>query len=378
MKARRPRALYLGKNGYWRNESHSSEFEIISRHVDVVAIAVGPRSQYPSGSVRVVFPALRPPLLGGLLYYALAPLIAWMLVLLEHRRVVITKSPFEAAPIALLRRILPARLRPTLIVEIHGDWRTASRLYGSRLRRVLSPIADSAARFAIRRADLVRPVGRFTETLARDIGYVGATRRFVPFTDYSLFLEAPVVPVPCRQRVLFVAALERYKGPDLLLRAWAKVVADQPDAELVVVGEGSLESALRNEVVELGIESRVAFAGRATRTEVRAYLDGCDCLVVPSRAEGLGRVILEAFARERPVVAAAVGGIHELIEEGETGFLVPPLDEDALALSLLRVLIGGEEVRIVARKGRAFVRDLDPGSRFEDDVFALSQWIQAH
>src|SRR5205085_2806261 len=106
-------------------------------------------------------------------------------------------------------------------------------------RRVLAPLADRIAAWALRRADQVRTVGDFTEALVDGAGYRGARDRYVAFSDYRGLLDADPVPLPDEPKALFVGALERYKGVDVLLEAWVVVQRRLPEARLTIAGTGS-------------------------------------------------------------------------------------------------------------------------------------------
>ena len=105
-----------------------------------------------------------------------------------------------------------------------------------------------------------------------------------------------------------------------------------------MIGGGTRHDEVVERIRNDGLAHSVELLAPMSRTEVRRHLDASSCLVLPSRSEGLGRVILEAMGRERPVVASAVGGIVELVEPGRTGTLVPPEDAVALADALVTVL----------------------------------------
>jgi len=141
------------------------------------------------------------------------------------------------------------------------------------------------------------------------------TRRALGFED-----ETPVALTLC--------SLVERKGIDVLLQA----LALQPDIVLWIGGDGPERSALEALAGELKLESRVRFLGR--RADKADLLAACDLFVLPSRAEGLGVAALEAMALARPVVASAVGGLGEVVVDGETGLLVPPEDPQALSHAL--------------------------------------------
>jgi glycosyltransferase involved in cell wall biosynthesis len=134
-----------------------------------------------------------------------------------------------------------------------------------------------------------------------------------------------------------VARLEPEKGHRILIDAMAEVVRRAPRTWLAIVGEGSLEGELRRQVEGLPAAARgqVVLTGR--RGDVAAVTSDLDVAVLPSLREAQGISLLEAMARQRPVVASAVGGIPEVVTDGESGLLVPPADPVGLADALVRV-----------------------------------------
>jgi len=158
---------------------------------------------------------------------------------------------------------------------------------------------------------------------------------------------APIVGV--------VARLEPEKGHPTLLEAWPAVLAAVPDAHLVVVGEGSRREALEAQAAELGLLGRVIFTGR--RDDVPAVTAALDVAVLPSYREAQGLSILEAMALSRPVVASAVGGIPEMIEDGRTGLLVPSHDAPALAAAITRLLTDHALADTLGRAGHDLAYD---------------------
>ena len=132
---------------------------------------------------------------------------------------------------------------------------------------------------------------------------------------------------------------------DTLAAAWRLVAARLPEARLHLVGSGTQAD------VAAALERAGARWDRALGTdELARALDSARVLVLPSAAEGLGRVILEAFLRARPVVASRVGGIRDLVEHGVNGLLVEPGDAEALAAALECVLRDRE---LASRLGQA-------------------------
>jgi glycosyltransferase involved in cell wall biosynthesis len=157
-------------------------------------------------------------------------------------------------------------------------------------------------------------------------------------------------------RLLFVGRLDERKGLKYLLEALPLVLA-QRKACLRIVGKGILESELRSQVRELGLEQVVSFLGFVSKEELADEYANCDIFVLPAivdskgDTEGLGVVLIEALAYAKPVVATNVGGIPDVITSGQTGQLVPEKDVRSLAQAILNVLANPELFAEMGLKG---------------------------
>jgi glycosyltransferase involved in cell wall biosynthesis len=229
----------------------------------------------------------------------------------------------------------------------------------------------------LRHADRVRPVSDFLATLARDAGYRGPLDQFIAFSDYATFLEHPIVPVPKLPHAVFVGVLERYKAVDVLLDAWPEVLRDTPGARLTIVGTGSLLAELRERIGSEELAQSVRMLPPMPRPELRCLMDASSCLVLPSRSEGLGRIVVEAMARARPVVASRVGGIVELVEDGTTGRLVAPDDASSLAAALVEVLSDPARAQAMGKEARRRAAARDPLREYEAGIERMAAWIRA-
>jgi glycosyltransferase involved in cell wall biosynthesis len=136
--------------------------------------------------------------------------------------------------------------------------------------------------------------------------------------------------------IVGVGRLEPVKGFQVLVRALPSILGVIPSARLLLVGYGSLRSQLEADARALGVADRLEIAG--PQLDVAVYLAAADLVVVPSLNEGMGRVLVEAMALERPVVATRVGGIPAVVADGETGSLVPAEDPPALARAVAELL----------------------------------------
>jgi glycosyltransferase involved in cell wall biosynthesis len=327
-----PRVLFVGRTRYKLPLSPglAEKFEALARELDVHVLGSAAAGSTAGDSTFTLVPRVRPAILDGAAFWSLLPVRVARLLREQRPRAVVCQTAHDAAAVLVARRLtrIPARV----VVDVHGDWRTATRLYGSRGRRLLGSLADAVAAAALRRADAVRTVSPFTAGLVRALG-IEPTADFPAFMHLEPF-QGPVLPLPERPRVLFVGVLERYKNIDGLATAWRQAAPLLAGAELHVVGKGS-----RAAVVEaLERDLSVRWDRELTPAEVAAALDDAWVLVLPSRSEGMGRVLVEAFCRGRGVVGTHAGAIPDLVADGVSGVLVEPDDPAALADALVRVL----------------------------------------
>jgi glycosyltransferase involved in cell wall biosynthesis len=284
-------------------------------------------------------------LLDGAAFYAALPFrVAAEIRSFRPDAVVVQGAPETA--LALLGRAL-ARSRVPVVFDVHGDWHHGTRVYGSPLRRLLNPLADATGRIAVRRADGVRTVSEHTTELVLGYG-VEPAATFPAYMDLEPFRLGPPAPLPGEPSALFVGVLERYKGVDVLAAAWRRVVDAVPSARLHIVGSGRLEDVVRELVAQPRLG--VGWTPRLPTEGVAAALDAATLLVLPSRGEGMGRVVVEAFCRGRAVVGTDAGGIPDLVGDGENGLLVPVDDAEALGAALVRVL---SDPGLAARLGQS-------------------------
>ena len=253
-----------------------------------------------------------------------------------HADAIVAQSPFAAAAALLARTGGPG------IVELHGDWRTFGRLYGSGARRAIARAADGVGTWAVKRAAKVRAVSPYTARLARDAGRE-PDAVFPAFMDLELF-AAPPAPLPDATIALFIGVLEPYKNIDGLAAAWRIA---RPDGELRIVGKGT-----RSDVVASLVRDGLAtWQPELSTAEVVRALDEASILLLPSRSEGMGRVVIEAQLRGRPVLGSNVGGIPDLVTDGVDGVLTDPAPQ-RLA-EALQVLNDRPELARLAGNARA-------------------------
>lgn len=158
------------------------------------------------------------------------------------------------------------------------------------------------------------------------------------------------------RRLLFVGRLAAVKGVPVLLRALKEVVADHPDLRLTLIGDGPERAVLEAEARALGLAEVVDFVGYQAQAEVAMALRDTEVFVLPSFAEGLPVVLMEALAARVVVLTTRIAGVGELVEDRVSGRLVAPGDPAALEQAL-RELLGAslEERRAMGEAGRARV-----------------------
>lgn len=172
------------------------------------------------------------------------------------------------------------------------------------------------------------------------------TNRFAPSANGAAPAHASS-PAP---HVVFVGRLVKEKALPVLLRAWARVRSQFPEAVLDIVGGGPMERQLKALSQQLTLNGAVRFHGY--HEDVIPFLRAADAFVLPSHVEGLSNTLLEAMALELPVVATRISGSEDIVEDGATGLLVLPGDAAALADALNTVLANPAHATLMGKQAR--------------------------
>ena len=196
--------------------------------------------------------------------------------------------------------------------------------------------------------------------LVHDYGYPEARTVVVHNgLDAEAFEENARAAMPVRQElglaadravIVTAARLAREKGHRYLLAAMPAIHDRFPDVCLLIAGDGPLRGDLERLVETIGLVQSVRFLG--WRHDMPGVLAAADLVVLPSLWEPFGLVLLEAMALRKPVVGSAVGGIPEVVVDGETGYLVPPADHAALSAKVVQLLSSPEARNAMGRAGR--------------------------
>ena len=257
---------------------------------------------------------------------------------------------------------LALRRRTPMVVRLHSGAAQVLPHLGKVGRD--GRLAIRAEDALIRRAEVVtgpRPI--VAETAAR----LGLDTERLRFISYPVASQGSAAAAEDPAKVVFAGRLEQRKGPDVLIRAAPRVLQRVPEARFVLYGAdagapggGSFREVLERLAEELGVARAVEMPGPLPNpTEVAAELAGAALCAMPSRWESMGYVAAEAAAACRPVVASRLPALEEIVQDPETGRLVPPEDPVELADAIVEVLsmtprereeMGRAGARLVARR----------------------------
>jgi len=240
-----------------------------------------------------------------------------------------------------------------VVATVHDIQRMLGRLRLSAMRRAAGRLDAVACVSEAAREDLVARVG-IAPGKARVISNGVDPARFEgPFdrdaTRRSLGVDEDAFVV------MSLGRLRPEKGHDTALRAMVGIARGEPNARLVIVGDGPERARLERLASRLGLGARAVFVGQ--REDVGAVLAAADCMVAPSRYEGFGLAAAEAMAAGLPVVASNVYALPELIEDGVSGILVPSDEPGRLVQAVLRVLRDGDLAQALGAAARERVRE---------------------
>lgn len=277
-------------------------------------------------------------------------------------------DPLGAVRLARLERRLRADAIHAHDATAHGAAGLA-RLFGRSAPLVVTRRSLQGRMGAISRLKYVYGADRYiaiSRAVAADLSTVGVPPDRIRVVSSAVALPGPgsEQPFDWRSRLGLPAgarlvgsagALSGEKDHATLIRAVALL---DPSVHLVIAGTGPLREALVRLTAELGVERRVHLPGHIEA--IGCALRGFDVYAQPSASEGLGTAVMEAMARGVPVVASAVGGLLELVEDGETGLLVPARDPGRLAAALGRLVESAELGRRLASAALRAVERLSP------------------
>jgi phosphatidyl-myo-inositol dimannoside synthase len=240
--------------------------------------------------------------------------------------------------------------------------------YGNEIYSALNS-SSQKPRLSLERASCVLAVSRFTADLVKQARIPPANIEIVhPGCDVELFRPREV-PVDIRQKllgsmwrdqiILSVGNLVGRKGHDMVVRALPALIKRIPKVTYLIAGDGPYRSKLEALAMDLGVRERVLFLGRPRDEDLPSIYSLCDVFAMPSReqtelcdVEGFGIVFLEASACAKPVIGGRSGGVADAVVDGITGFLVDPLNPEAIADSIERLLADHALASRLGEQGR--------------------------
>jgi glycosyltransferase involved in cell wall biosynthesis len=179
-------------------------------------------------------------------------------------------------------------------------------------------------------------------------------------------------PPPIPPRLCFFKALKRKYGPDILLQAMVRVVEAIPNIQLSIAGFGELKEVLLKMTTDLNLDQNVTYVGFIDNAKIYDFVQEHHMMVMPSvmESESFGVAVLEASACGRAVIASRVGGVPEVLIDGQTGILVPPARPDELAEAIIKLATDPELCAQMGQKGHSFVGE---SYDWEDSVDAMAE-----
>ena len=233
---------------------------------------------------------------------------------------------------------LRKRFKFRIVVSLHGDeierWFYDYPPIGHTSKQKLK-----ALRLILKKADAVTACSGYLLKKAIQLEPSIAGKGFVIYNGIDLIARESTTPFIHQRPYIFSYGRFTYKkGFDILLKAFAQLMQECPEVDLILAGDGEEKKNLEQLANKLGLQNHVIFYGYAGQEKIRQLLTGCQFVVVPSRLEPFGMVILEAMASGKAVVATRSGGPQEIIEEGITGLLVEKENTKALAKAIIRLL----------------------------------------
>lgn len=254
-----------------------------------------------------------------------------------------------------------------------GGARLFSSFYGVEIRWLKKkfPFLLKPFSILINKSDRVTAIS--THTANELSGVVRMPIQIIPFSTAMTARHGKAID---KREIVFVGRLVERKGVKYLIESFSQVSRSIPH-RLIIVGDGPERSHLEEMATRLGIKDRVEFTGKISDDRLSQYYKTCSFLVLPAvydkkgDTEGLGVVLLEAMSYAKPVIASGVGGITDIVINGDNGLLVPPADPDALAQAIRKMARDGHLRKVFGRKARKTVDERFNWDRIVKKLTAL-------
>jgi glycosyltransferase involved in cell wall biosynthesis len=304
------------------------------------------------------------------LTYVLGGIVAvWKICCQERIDILHVHWPFPHGLMALL----PAWLRD---VKVVSSCHSAEFALAAK-----SKLSTSLLALSLRKPDIITANSTHTANLVS-----GVVQRKAEIIPWGATVKVEPSARPAAQTMipllLFSGRLVERKGVNFLLRAMPAILAKR-EVRLVITGDGDYRREWEDLAVKLGLNGMVTFTGFVTNEKLSSLFRSCSVYVHPAiydsrgDTEGLGVVLVEALTNRKPVVASRVGGIVDIIKDGETGLLVPEKDPEAIAKTVLRLLENPDYAQRLGEQGCAYATDYFNWDRIMDQYEAIYRKLRA-
>jgi glycosyltransferase involved in cell wall biosynthesis len=234
------------------------------------------------------------------------------------------------------------------------------------------PFGKFLTRFIVNNTDIFLPVSQrnreVLETLAPNSNIRSEVLPMgvpVNFFDSSQEVSAETLKIdPSKKNALFVGKITEKKGLTYLIQAFGEWAKNEPDARLIIVGDGFMKIECEAEASQLNVTDKIRFVGMKSKEDVRNYLKNSDLLVVPSIIDSLGEtegapvVVMEAMAAGKPIIASDVGGISDMVSHNINGIIVQPKDVSALT-NALQSVYSANCLHLMGKKSFEIIQEYD-------------------
>ena len=304
-----------------------------------------------------------------------------ILLIIKHRISLLVSQGiiFHGIISIIVKKILSILgIKLKVLIDVHGEWEKTPFLYrGKKPSHFVLNCIRRIGSYVLNNGDAIRVVNK---ALYKKIASVTSKPiHILPmYTNLEFFLKEPTTQklgFGQNKQVLFAGGLYYIKGVQYLIQAMSEIIKQIDNLSLIIAGEGPLKNELQLLTKKFEIQDSVHFIGHVSKKILKDLYYSSSVVVLPSLSEGLPRVILEAMACARPVIATDVGGISELIKDGENGFLVPPADYMALKQKIDSLFTDMRLSKELGENGRNFILENFRGKKLLEGYVELYKKI---
>ncbi len=247
-------------------------------------------------------------------------------------------------PSGFVCSIVKQIIRKPLIVSVHG----------SDIALIKNPLFKSIGKLILRSADIYTVNSTATKSSVLDVSKSNKDLMIIPMgVDLDLFKPSLKRTNNSEKSsvILTVGRLDKNKGINYLINAMTRVISKFSETKLIIVGDGPERDNLANQIKKLHLEENIKLVGAIKKKDLPEFYNKADLFVLPSLNEGLGIVLLEAMACGTPVIGSNVGGVSDIIINGENGFFIKPGDSKDIAEKIILCLSDKTIIKMCSIKG---------------------------